>query len=444
MRTVLMIAYFFPPLGGIATQRALKFARYLPESGWRPVILSVQGSPYPLRDPELMGQIPPDVPVFRARSLESEHLYNLSRRLTPSRQKATRSNPSGRSSSTVPGRSLAARLEAWLCIPDGRVGWLPFAVPLGKQVLRGEKPSVIFSTSAPYTAHLIGKRLAEWSGLPWVLDLRDLWVNNHFHSPPTRVHRFLTERLESACVRRADRVVCVTPVMTEEMRCRYADQPGSKFVTITNGFDADDFNSNLAPDPRYFSIRHLGSLYGSRSAGPFLQGLVLALQREPKLKDCLQVEFIGAMDWVSHQSYEVFVSAHQLQAWVSRHSFVPHHEAIQLMQQSQVQLLILGESEHIEGVYTGKLFEYLGAGRPILAIAPPSIAATLVAELEAGIVADPGDHQSVAEAILKFYSWFQEGKLQCWSAKGVQAYERSHLAEKLASLMDALVTERPG
>ncbi|GAB4536618.1 MAG: hypothetical protein Kow0063_22360 [Anaerolineae bacterium] len=442
MRTVLIIAYFFPPLGGIGTQRALKFARYLPQFGWRPVILSVRGSPYSLRDPALMSQVSSDLPVFRARTVEPEHLYNLYRRFLGGRNNALKLASAGNTGDRSSTGSLAARLENWLCIPDGRVGWLPFAVPLGKRILQTEEPSVIFSTSAPYTAHLIARRLAEWSELPWVLDLRDPWVDNHFQPSPTRWHRSLNTWLEGRCIRQADRVVCVTPLMTEEMRLRYADQPADKFSTITNGFDAVDFDPGLAPDPGCFSIRHVGSLYAGRSAIPFLEGLVLALRRNPRLKDVLQVEFIGAMDRLNRQAWEAFVSAHGLKNWVSSREFVPHSQAVRLMQQSQVQLLIVGKGIRTGRIYPAKLFEYLGARRPILAVVPPGVTETLVRELEAGIVADPDDVQSMADAILEFYSWFQQGKLQNWASKGVAAYERRHLTGQLASLLDTLVMER--
>jgi glycosyltransferase involved in cell wall biosynthesis len=442
MRTILMIAYFFPPLGGIAVQRAMKFACYLKQFGWHPIILSVEGSPYVLHDPALTAQLPSDLTIFRARTLEPAYLYTLYHRLIHRRQKTKTRNLANEQHQTDTKTSLAARIQSLLFIPDERIGWLPTALALGKQILQREQPDVIFSTSAPYTNHLVAKCLSKWSGLPWVLDLRDPWVNNHFDTPPTRLHRFLTERLERVCVHQAKRVVCVTPLMTKELRERYSDQPTDKFLTITNGFDAADFDPNLTPDPDRFSIRHIGSLYGGRSAIPFLEGLVLALEREPALRDVLQVDFIGIKGRLKQQAWDTFVETHNLLPWVSSQPFVPHHEAIRLMQQSQVQLLISGEGKQIERIYPGKLFEYLGARRPILALSPPGVVADLVNTLAAGLVVSSNDPQKVAQAILKLYSQFQRGELRHWSPKNIEFYERRRLTEKLASVFNSLAVEK--
>jgi glycosyltransferase involved in cell wall biosynthesis len=336
---------------------------------------------------------------------------------------------------------VAARLQSSLFIPDGRIGWYPFAVRLGQRVLRAEQPSAVFSTSAPYTAHLIARRLAASADLPWVLDLRDPWVDNHFDPPPTRWHRHLHRWLEGRCVDRANRVVCVTPSMTDEMRNRYPGELQSKFATITNGFDPKDFDRELAPDPTRFSIRHVGSLYAGRSAIPFLRGLLLAMARDAALQARLDVEFIGAMDRDNRQAWEAFVAAHELQPWVSSRAFVPHHHAVGLMQQSQVQLLIAGKGLGLDRVYTAKLFEYLGARRPILAVAPPGVAATLIQESGAGIVADPESPEDIADAILTLYSWYRQGRLREWSPQGIEAYDRCHLTGQLASLLNALVEQ---
>lgn len=441
MHSVLMIAYFFPPLGGVGCQRVVKFARYLPQFGWRPIVLTADKSPYPLRDPELMAELVPKPVIFRALTVEPEQLYQLYQRVL---SRAPRGK-GGAAGTSVPDKeskpSLAARLQSWFFIPDARIGWLPFALVRGKQAILQERPAVIWSTSAPYTVHMIAKRLANWSGLPWIMDLRDPWVDNHFDTPPTNWHRRLTVRLEHSCVHKASRVVCVTPLMTQEMQHRYPDQPADKFVTITNGFDAADLNQ-IYPDPHSFSIRHIGTLYAGRSVLPFLRGLEMALQREPDMKKHLCVEFLGDMDRLNRCNWDSFINEHALELWVSRRPFVPRKQAIKMMQQTQVQVLILGKGHGIDRIYPAKVFEYLGAQRPILAIACPGGTATLVKELEAGIVADPDQPASVAEAILEFYGRFRRGELQNWTTKGTQAYDRRYLTGRLAALLDEMVAER--
>jgi len=437
-----MIAYFFPPLGGVGAQRATKFARYLPEWGWQPVVLSVKNSPYPAYDPDLLAQVPAQVPIFRARTLEPEHLYPLYLRLTRHRRQRSHLPSNVNMPQYAAGTSWAARLLSWLFIPDGQIGWYYAAVKMGKQAIRETKPAVIFSTSAPYTAHLVAKTLAQWAGLPWVMDFRDAWVENIFHQLPTHFHRRQHSRMERGCVDQADRVICATAVMTEEMQARYSGQPAQKFVTITNGYDRSDYAPGSESMADQFLIRYVGSLYGRQSPLPFLKGLALALQQQPALGRHLQVEFIGMMDQANRQDWESCVQAHALTPWVSSRPFVPHQQAIHLMQTSQVQLLILAQGEQSKGVLTGKIFEYLGAQRPVLSIAPPGLAADLIRETQAGLVADPSDIEGIANAISEFFMWFQQGKLKHWISKNIYAYERRHLTEQLAQILSTVTTKQ--
>ncbi|MEM7034740.1 MAG: glycosyltransferase [Chloroflexota bacterium] len=438
-RTLLIIAYFFPPLGGIAVHRAVKFARYLPEFGWRPVILTVRNSPFPLRDEALINQLPPDIQIFRAPTIEPAHGYKLFQSIGPKSKKTSMKILSNNGGNHKPKRSFLIRLQNWLFIPDGYIGWAPFALSLGRKLLKQIKPDAIFSTSEPYTSHLIARQFVKKYPVPWIMDLRDPWVTNQFYLPPTHWHFSLVNRLERSCVTLADRVVSVTPSLTDEMCQRYPDQDQTKFITLTNGFDSDDFDASVRPDPKCFSIRHVGSMYGGRNVLLFLEGLLLALKHEPNLQNCLQIEFIGDMNQSNQQAWDTFVTTHTLQKQLTRRSFIPHGQAVRLMQQSHVQLLILGDGHNLSRVYTGKLLEYLGTGRPILAMAPSDTTIPLINELEAGVVVNHNDPQAVANAILTYYQWFQRGDLENWSSKGAEIFERRSITQQLASQLDQLI-----
>jgi glycosyltransferase involved in cell wall biosynthesis len=156
----------------------------------------------------------------------------------------------------------------------------------------------------------------------------------------------------------------------------------------------------------------------------------------------LRVEFFGVMDRPNQQNWDSFVNEHALESWVSRHPFVPREQAIRLMQQTQIQVLILGEGHGIGRIYPAKLFEYLGARRPILGLLSPGGAATLVQELDAGILVDPNDIDQVASAILEFYSRFKARELQHWPVGNLDSYERRYLTGQLASLLDDVVADK--
>jgi glycosyltransferase involved in cell wall biosynthesis len=386
-----------------------------------------------------MAELPPKLRIFRARTLEAENLYKLYRKLTGQLGETLDTRPSSQPYQP----SLLARLQALLFIPDGRIGWFPWAIRTGKQILKKENPSVIFSSSGPPTAHLIARKLARRNRLPLVIEFRDPWVNYQYLPASTRFHRWLAEKMEAQCVRQADRVICVTSLMTDEMRLRYPEEPPGKFLTITNGFDPTDFDPEIAPTSEYFLIRHMGTLHSGRTALPFLKGLFLALEREEQLHKNLKVEFVGSMDRWNESAFDTFVEKHDLETLISRRSFVPHHQAIQMMQKAQVQLLIMGRGIRIEQIYPAKLFEYLGARRPILAVAPPGVTADLVRELGAGTVGDRDDPQSVADAILTLYKSFQNGNLSEYAPDDLEPFTRQYQARQLADVLDNVVKTHP-
>ncbi len=244
---VLMIAYYFPPMGGAGVQRTLKFVKYLPEYGWQPHVLTVRDSSR-LQDSSLASEIPDGLSVTRTPIL---HLP-----------------------SQLPWR-LRNFISRWFLIVDGQIGWLPFANDPGRRVIEEHKVRIIYSTSAPYTAHLIARRLQRQTHLPWVADFRDPWMGNTLVNYPTEFHRRLNKRLEYSIFSEADRVILNTEGSLQYYAREYPDLPAGKLVTIPNGYDQDDI-PNISPDQikkTIFTIVHLGSLYHkTRSSEFFFNG----------------------------------------------------------------------------------------------------------------------------------------------------------------------------
>jgi hypothetical protein len=188
VRRVLMVAYYFPPLGGAGVQRTLKFVKYLPEFDWQPVVLATKVSDARLRDPSLEKEIPATVSVCRTPAL------------------------------TLPARlpwRLRSFIARWLLLVDEQLGWLPFAVSQGQRMIEEHGVEAIYTTSAPYTSHLIGARLKQRTGLPWVADFRDPWVGNVSSTFPTGFHLELAKRFESQVLQGAERVIVVSEPMRQ-------------------------------------------------------------------------------------------------------------------------------------------------------------------------------------------------------------------------------------
>ncbi|MCK4715587.1 MAG: glycosyltransferase, partial [Candidatus Marinimicrobia bacterium] len=214
MKKVLIITYYWPPAGGPGVQRVLKFAKYLPEFGWQPIILTVKNGEYPAIDNSLQKEIPANCKVYNTFSIEPNFVY----------KKFTGMG----SDEKIPTAVLAAentnwkkRLANWirlnLFIPDAKIGWIPFAVRKGKKIIKAEKPDIIFSSSPPPTVHLIARKLAKWSGIKWVADFRDPWTDIYHYNDVKRSAWSLNrdKDKEKEIVTSADEIITVSQNVAE-------------------------------------------------------------------------------------------------------------------------------------------------------------------------------------------------------------------------------------
>jgi glycosyltransferase involved in cell wall biosynthesis len=374
-RRVLMLAYFFPPLGGGGVQRTLKFVRYVEPLGWDATVVSTRSRLYPARDPSLVREVPASTRLVRTPALPLAHYIGIALH-----------------------RLGLRRLRAWMLWPDGGVGWAPFALFAALRAARRDRPDVLFSTSAPYGAHLVALLVARLTGLPWVADFRDEWTANALLAEQPRSLVALTTRAESAVTRRAGRVV----VAADYFRLAGLETSDPRRVEIVNGVDDADL-PNPAPGPpaERFVLANVGTIYGSVDPSPALR--VLASLVKSGAIDGVQVEvrFVGSI-WEPS-----FHPPAEIQFETT--GYVDHSRAVAEMCGATALLLYVPTSSLAP---SGKLFEYLASGRPLLCLAhEQNLASRLVREWEAGVVADPHDESQIEQAILTLWRRWQEDGL---------------------------------
>ena len=332
-------------------------------------------------------------------------------------------------------RRLASRLECWLYVPDDQRGWVPFATRRGAALLRAEKHDAVVSTSAPYSAHLVALQLHERFGLPWVADFRDEWTTNPYIRYPSDWHRGLNERMEQRVLQRADRVVCVSEPWLDNLASRVPDAPRDKFHTLPNGYDAEHFGDPGPPADR-FRIVYTGAFYGPRSPAVFLQALDGALERGLIPREDVEVVFVGHTGHTDGLNRLPKCSVR-----VIEHR--PHAETLSHLRQAAVLLLVI-PPEGGAGNHTGKLFNYLAAGRPILALTPrPNVAAELILRSRSGRVAPTDDPRGVEEAIVGLHREWKQGRaLSDQDRAMIGAYEARPQATAWARLLEGLQGKR--
>jgi len=431
LRKVLIIAYFFPPLGGGGVLRPLKFSKYLPKSGWVPIVITVAHSRYAVRDSSLLKELDPLVRVCRVASLEpTAYLRGIRGLSRPSRI-----------------------LETWMLVPDAKIGWVPFVVREALRITKTDDISAVISTSSPASAHLAALWIKRATGLPWVADFRDEWTQNPFIHFPTRLHRWIHEKLESTVLLNADAVISVSEPITEGLAELVDPSESDKFITITNGFDKADLfgtrgesmverrpylpqsgsghEQNSQKTDRRFRITYVGSFYGIRSSSPFLSAAAELCNSGALPARELEITFVG-----SH----VEIPPDIPEGIVRQTGYVAHRIAIEEMLSADALLLVIPNGS-AKNAYTGKLFEYLGTGRAILALAPPEgVAAKLIKKAKAGVIADPDEHCEIKNAIMKLYRAWEAGKpLTRIRQSVVMQYDRERLTQRLAQLLDHVV-----
>jgi len=426
-RKILMIINFFPPAGGGGVYRPLSFVKYLSRLSWEITVVTPRPGEFWISDPGLAGEIPPRVRVVRTASLSG---FRFLRALRGGRGKGESRRSSG-------GFAALRRIGELFLVPDTYAGWVPFATRAAGSLCRAERFDVVYSTSPPDSSHLVAMKIARRHGIPWVADFRDPWINLHLREAPTALHRALHERLERA-VSRADLVLTTTSAHERMLAERY---PWCRVERIPNGFDEEDFarEPDVRPPGAPFTVTHCGMLTLGRSARPFLEGLAALRRRSPATAAVIRVVFIGARE----SSNEEWVRRLALEDAVVFEDNLPHRECIAREIRSHVLLLIKHDDERYRGLVPGKLFEYIGAKRPILAVAPDGEAAEIVRDLGRGETAHIGSPDEIAAALETMYARYRGGTLESsYALDDVPQFSRRAEAERLNELLVRLTGEK--
>ncbi|MCW8803870.1 MAG: glycosyltransferase family 4 protein, partial [Ignavibacteriaceae bacterium] len=438
-RKVLFIAYLFPPVGGSGVQRSSKFVKYLSHFDWNPIVLTVK-EPYDFyRDDEMMTDVLGKCVIYRTFSIEPMKWVRKILKKRSLTRIQTDTSKSINQKSLKPG--FLVKLKTYILFPDNEILWLPFAVWSGWKVIKKEQPSIIYSTASPYTDHLIALILARLFKLPWVADFRDLWVDRP-NFPRNKWRLFIDRRLEKIVINKADTVVAATSLMADRFNELY---PGNKYVTITNGYDEDDFSniSGLKPPENEFRITYTGIFNKERNPQKLFDTLKKMIDQNPELKSKFKLKIIGQLDNPGDFENINYFKKLGLEKYSELIEYQPHQFAINEMCQATVLLLFIGEQIHGETILTGKIFEYLRSGRPILAVVPPKgLAADVIKDTNSGLVVSNENVEEISNGILTLYDMFTTNKLESsFKRVGIEKYNRKNLTNELSEVFMKIVNK---
>ena len=427
MKRVLLISFYFPPRQAIGAVRPTGLKKYLSRFGWECVVVTPKLGSAGRSMPNVIETGYVDVLEEWKRKLRFDPKQSVHAQLGLSETK--------KKNTEAPHTFLLTRLKEVLTYPDPMKGWIPFACDEIDK-LAGKGIDAIISSAPPISAHLIGQHAKRVLNCPWVADFRDLWTQNvDTHTSPIRPFE---RRLERKLLADADALVTVSDDWAAKLKSRYTDVP---VHTITNGFDPEDFPESKIDLTDRFSITYTGLLYqGKRDPTPLLEAMQ-ELIREGKLpREKVWLRFYGPVEtWLT-----TVVSRCGLQDVTELPGVIPRDQAIKRQRESQLLLQLGWHDRREKGQHTGKLFEYLGSRRPILALGgTPGAMSDVLAHTEAGVHVQT--KEEVKQYLLESYREFAQNGFVRYRGKEDVIAQYSHLvmARTFANLLDSLAHSTP-
>lgn len=359
MNKVLIATYYWPPSGGAGVQRWLKFSKYLPEFGWEPVILTVdpEYAAYPVLDKTLGNSLPENIEVHRTRATDWFRIYGADKSKIPAAGFANSKD------TTLKGKILRF-LRGNFFIPDPRRGWNRFAFRKASDLIKKGNISTLVTTSPPHSTQILGLKIKrKYPQIRWICDLRDPWTDIYYYDQfyPTFFSKKIDAFYEKRVLREADRIITVGPSLKTSFSLK-TEGITDKIEVITNGYDELDFISITATNPTKFVITYVGTLSDQYPLGGFLEALS-AIKRNNK--DFL-LRFVGKIPKNIMESIMLKIPEDS----VEFNPYTNHDDAIRIMTNSSILLLVIPDHVNNKNIITGKIFEYIASERPILCLGP--------------------------------------------------------------------------
>jgi len=426
MKNILIITYYFPPNSEIGGIRPYGLAKYLTEFGWKPIILTTT----------LPGKPDSSLEIIQVPSIDVVAQWKKRFYLNPDQSLNAQFNLSSEKNKFSIADRIAFLPSEIITYPDSHIGWYDSAVSTGDEIIRSENIDAILSSSHPATAHLIAQNLSKRYHIPWIADFRDLWTQNHYVNH-TRIRRYFETRLEVNIIKQASAITTVSEPLAQKLSELHRNKP---IYSIPNGFDPTLINPGILLNDR-FSIVYTGSLYQGKRDPEQLFEVIYFLQNNGLLgQNDVRIDIYGPHEnWLEND-----IEKYHLQDVVTLYGMVTRERAITEQRKAQILLLLTWNHPAEKGVYTGKLFDYLAARRPILSIGytDGGVVKELLDKTQAGVHCS--NETELREYLLKAYREYKElGAVQYHGIEAeIMKYSHREMARKFAEVLEEVTGER--
>ena len=420
MNKVLIVTYYWPPSGGAGVQRWLKFSKYLPEFGWEPIILTVDPgcAAYPVTDLSLKENLPSSIRVYPTPAINYFGIYRKDRSKIPTAGFANSVD------NTLKGK-IFRFIRGNFFLPDPRKGWNKYAFKKACELIENEGIINVITTSPPHSTQLIGLKIKKkYPALNWIADLRDPWTDIYYYKQfyPTFISKMIDQRFEKSVLKKADKIITVGVSLKNLFSLKIKGLE-NKTEVITNGYDEDDFTGITPIIPPMFTITYVGTLSDIYPIDGFLNAVQIFKDKGNEII----LRFIGIVS----KSQKDLIQSKSGDSILEFIPYVNHTAAIQYMLKTSVLLLIIPDHKSNKSIITGKIFEYIASGKPIVCIGPlDGDAAGIIGNKEYGKTFSYMDSKGISEYLASLIS--EKPVLERTSSA---VYSRKELTGKIIPLL---------
>lgn len=403
-------------MGLSGVQRTLKFVKYMKNYNWEPTVITSGNVAYFAHDNSLQKElVDTDVRIIRVSgSREPNSLLS---------QMGTMKLPSEFI------RNIFDKISQSIFIPDNKISWSKLAFKKIDEILTKEKFDAIFITCPPFSAFDIISKIKKKHDVPLFADYRDLWYRSYFAFYLTPFHRLLHKKKEYWALKAADRITVTNRKIKEKLLHTYPFLTFDDVVIISHGFDHEDFEKIPAqPKPQNKMVLMYSGIFMVYNSPAYLLKAFKQLTIErPDIASNIELHFVGFL----RKENQKLIRKLKIQAFVKDHGYVNHDESIAKLKSADVLWFMVGRRRNIDAILPGKVYEYIGAKKPILACVPDGAAKMAIEESGAGFICSPDNIDEIKNTILKVYDQYKNNTLPAPSDEIVEKYRRDNLTELL-------------
>ncbi len=435
MKKVLIVTYYWPPASGPGVQRWLKFAKYLKEFNWEPIILTVKNGSYVNADQELFKDIDPNLKVVKTKTIEPFLIYNA---LTGKKGKSVEVGMGNLRGKQSFFKKFSNHIRSNYFVPDARVGWNRYAIPKAISLVEEEDIDLVITTGPPHSTHAIGKVLKDKKSIPWIADFRDPWTSIYYEKYLSRSvkSKAKNEQLENDTIVFSDALL----VVSEGMKSEFEDRCET-IAVIPNGYDEDDMPAKVHEKTDLFKLSYIGNLKVNQNIQALWNALAELKAELEGFEKYFRLSFTGNVNEEVKQT----ISDLDISDLTEYNAFVKHTEAFRLMAISNLLYLPIPQAENNHLILTGKIFEYIASGSPVIGIGPVhGNASELLKSCNRPGMIDYSDKEGIKECIKDQFTFWKEqsGFSKKISDESYTRYTRKNITASLAKIMDDTIQKR--